>query len=95
MFPIAIDFGRFSGRSQEFGDSKRRQKSLADAWAERTGIPIDLRLCEEGVSGFQRQKRRSLLRPRLVVFVEQPKEPRPGRGVPPRVEKSPRLRVER
>src|SRR5690348_1231176 len=51
MFPVAIDYSRFSGTAQEIGDSKRRQKSLADAWAERTGVPIDLRLGDDGVSG--------------------------------------------
>src|SRR5262245_56970977 len=58
MFPIAIDFLRFSGRSQEFGDSRRRQRSLADAWSERTTVPIDIRVSEEGVSGFKDQERR-------------------------------------
>ena len=51
MLPVAVDYGRFSNTVQELGDSKRRQKSLADAWATRTGIPIDLRLSDEGVSG--------------------------------------------
>jgi hypothetical protein len=58
MFPIAIDYGRFSDQIQEIGDSKRRQKSLADAWSERTEISIDTRLVDEGVSGYKRQKQR-------------------------------------
>jgi DNA invertase Pin-like site-specific DNA recombinase len=53
MFPVAFDYLRFSGMRQEYGDSKRRQKSLSDAWSERTGIPIDLSLKDEGVSGFR------------------------------------------
>ena len=51
MLPIAIDYTRFSSPAQAAGDSRRRQKSLADAWSDRTGIPIDLRLADEGVSG--------------------------------------------
>lgn len=58
MFPVAIDYGRFSNTVQEMGDSKHRQKSLADAWSERTGVPIDLRLCGEGESGYKNQKQR-------------------------------------
>lgn len=58
MFPIAIDYRRFSNPEQEQGDSKRRQKSRADAWSARTGVPIDLRLSDDGASGFSRQDRR-------------------------------------
>jgi hypothetical protein len=58
MFPIAVDYGRFSGQQQEHGDTKRRQKGLADAWAEETGVPIDLRLGDDGVSGWGNADRR-------------------------------------
>lgn len=58
MLPIAIDYGRFSGASQEEGDSASRQQSLADQWSQRTGIPIDQRLFDENVSGYKNQKRR-------------------------------------
>jgi hypothetical protein len=52
MFPVAIDLGRFSGMQQELGNSRHRQKSLADAWSEKTGIPIDVTLFDEGASGW-------------------------------------------
>jgi hypothetical protein len=58
MFPVAVDYGRFSATIQELGTSKDRQKSLSDAWTERTGVPIDKRLFDEGVSGYKNQRRR-------------------------------------
>jgi DNA invertase Pin-like site-specific DNA recombinase len=58
MFPVATDYLRFSGQRQEDGDTKRRQRSLSDAWSQRTGIPIDLRLADEAVSGLKDQERR-------------------------------------
>jgi DNA invertase Pin-like site-specific DNA recombinase len=57
MFPVAVDYLRFSKLWQEAGDSIRRQVSLADAWEARTKIPIDrtIELRDEGVTAFQKR----------------------------------------
>jgi hypothetical protein len=60
MFPVATDYGRFSGQKQEAGHSAERQLSLADAWSQRTGIPIDLSLFDEAASGWGVKGRRRL-----------------------------------
>jgi hypothetical protein len=69
MFPVAFDYKRFSDPSQAEGDSTRRQESLSDAWSERTGIPIDATLKDEGVSGMD-PKRRTDERYGLACFLK-------------------------
>ncbi len=70
MFPVAIDYSRFSAAIQELGDSQRRQKGLAANWSERTGIPIDLRLSDEGVSGRNKARRTNSDRYDLALFLD-------------------------
>jgi len=52
--PKAYSYRRFSTPAQEQGDSLRRQTAMAEAWAERRGVPLDteLNLTDRGVSAF-------------------------------------------
>ena len=52
--PKAYSYKRFSTPAQAEGDSLRRQTAMAQAWADRTGVPLDteLKLTDEGVSGY-------------------------------------------
>lgn len=68
--PVAIDYLRFSGVRQELGDSRRRQRGLSDAWSERTGVPIDLSLADEGVSGLKGLNHSDPERYALAQFLE-------------------------
>jgi hypothetical protein len=50
--PKAYSYKRFSTPAQSEGDSLRRQTAMAQAWADREGVPLDteLKLTDEGVS---------------------------------------------
>jgi DNA invertase Pin-like site-specific DNA recombinase len=52
--PKAYSYKRFSTPAQAQGDSLRRQTALAQAWADREGVPLDteLDLTDEGVSAY-------------------------------------------
>ncbi|MCW5701754.1 MAG: recombinase family protein [Bradyrhizobium sp.] len=52
--PKAYSYKRFSTPAQAEGDSLRRQTAMAQAWADREGIPLDteLKLTDEGVSAY-------------------------------------------
>ena len=52
--PKAYSYKRFSTPAQADGDSLRRQTAMAEAWAERIGVPLDteLQLTDEGVSAY-------------------------------------------
>jgi DNA invertase Pin-like site-specific DNA recombinase len=52
--PKAYSYKRFSTPAQAQGDSLRRQTAMAQAWADRTGVPLDteLNLTDEGVSAY-------------------------------------------
>jgi DNA invertase Pin-like site-specific DNA recombinase len=52
--PKAYSYKRFSTPAQEQGDSLRRQTAMAQAWADRKGIPLDteLNLTDRGVSAY-------------------------------------------
>jgi len=52
--PKAYSYKRFSTPAQAQGDSLRRQTAMAQAWADRKGIPLDteLNLTDEGVSAY-------------------------------------------
>ena len=52
--PKAYSYKRFSTQAQAEGDSLRRQTAMAEAWADREGIPLDteLKLTDEGVSAY-------------------------------------------
>src|ERR1700733_260201 len=52
--PKAYSYKRFSTPKQAEGDSLRRQTAMAQAWADRTGVPLDteLQLTDEGVSAY-------------------------------------------
>lgn len=68
--PVAIDYSRWSKPEQSQGDSARRQAGLADAWSARTGIPIDLRLNDDGVSGRNKKRRADADKYDLALFLE-------------------------
>jgi DNA invertase Pin-like site-specific DNA recombinase len=52
--PKAYSYKRFSTPAQAQGDSLRRQTAMAQAWADREGVPLDteLNLTDEGVSAY-------------------------------------------
>jgi DNA invertase Pin-like site-specific DNA recombinase len=52
--PKAYSYKRFSTPAQELGDSLRRQTAMAQAWADRKGVPLDteLNLTDRGVSAY-------------------------------------------
>jgi hypothetical protein len=52
--PKAYSYKRFSTPAQEHGDSLRRQTAMAQAWADRKGVPLDteLNLTDRGVSAY-------------------------------------------
>ena len=52
--PKAYSYKRFSTAAQAEGDSLRRQTAMAQAWADRVGVPLDteLTLTDEGVSAY-------------------------------------------
>jgi DNA invertase Pin-like site-specific DNA recombinase len=52
--PKAYSYKRFSTPAQEQGDSLRRQTAMAQAWADRNGVPLDteLNLTDRGVSAY-------------------------------------------
>ncbi|MGY4605233.1 DNA invertase Pin-like site-specific DNA recombinase [Bradyrhizobium sp. USDA 4474] len=52
--PKAYSYKRFSTPAQEKGDSLRRQTAIAQAWADRVGVPLDteLNLTDRGVSAY-------------------------------------------
>jgi DNA invertase Pin-like site-specific DNA recombinase len=52
--PKAYSYKRFSTPAQEQGDSLRRQTAMAQAWADRMGVPLDteLNLTDRGVSAY-------------------------------------------
>jgi DNA invertase Pin-like site-specific DNA recombinase len=52
--PKAYSYKRFSTPAQAEGDSLRRQTAMAQAWADREGVPLDteLKLTDEGVSAY-------------------------------------------
>jgi DNA invertase Pin-like site-specific DNA recombinase len=52
--PKAYSYKRFSTPAQAQGDSLRRQIAMAQAWADRKGVPLDieLNLTDEGVSAY-------------------------------------------
>jgi len=52
--PKAYSYKRFSTPAQAQGDSLRRQTKMAQAWADREGVPLDtdLNLTDEGVSAY-------------------------------------------
>lgn len=52
--PKAYSYKRFSTPAQEQGDSLRRQTAMAQAWADRKGVPLDteLNLTDRGVSAL-------------------------------------------
>jgi DNA invertase Pin-like site-specific DNA recombinase len=52
--PKAFSYKRFSTPAQEQGDSLRRQTAMAQAWADRMGVPLDteLKLTDRGVSAY-------------------------------------------
>jgi DNA invertase Pin-like site-specific DNA recombinase len=52
--PKAYSYKRFSTPAQAEGDSLRRQTAMAQAWADRMGVPLDteLKLTDEGVSAY-------------------------------------------
>ncbi|UWU69142.1 recombinase family protein [Bradyrhizobium sp. NC92] len=52
--PKAYSYKRFSTPAQEQGDSLRRQTAMAQAWADRMGVPLDtqLNLIDRGVSAL-------------------------------------------
>src|ERR1700723_1964653 len=52
--PKAYSYKRFSTPAQEHGDSLRRQTAMAQAWADRRGVPLDteLNLTDRGISAY-------------------------------------------
>src|ERR1700692_3106560 len=50
----AYSYKRFSTPAQAQGDSLRRQTAMAQAWADRTGVPLDteLNLTDQGISAY-------------------------------------------
>jgi len=52
--PKAYSYMRFSTPAQEQGDSLRRQTAMAQAWADRMGVPLDteLNLTDRGISAY-------------------------------------------
>ncbi len=52
--PKAYSYKRFSTPAQEQGDSLRRQTAIAQAWADRMGVPLDteLNLTDRGISAY-------------------------------------------
>ena len=52
--PKAYSYKRFSTPAQAEGDSLRRQTAMAQAWADRMGVPLDteLNLTDEGISAY-------------------------------------------
>src|SRR3954451_1430087 len=52
--PKAYSYKRFSTPAQAEGDSLRRQTAMAQAWADRVGVPLDteLKLTDEGLSAY-------------------------------------------
>ena len=52
--PKAYSYKRFSTPAQAQGDSLRRQTAMAQAWADREGVPLDteLNLTDRGVSAY-------------------------------------------
>ncbi len=73
MFPIAVDYKRYSGiQHQESGDSINRQTNLAQEWSRRTGISIDqaIVLEDHGVSGLHGISRSDPDRYALARFLQ-------------------------
>lgn len=52
--PKAYSYKRFSTPAQEQGDSLRRQSAMAQAWADRIGVPLDteFNLTDRGMSAY-------------------------------------------
>ncbi len=50
----AYSYKRFSTPAQAQGDSLRRQTAMAQAWADRTGVPstTELNLRDQGISAY-------------------------------------------
>lgn len=67
---LAFSYIRFSSERQKRGDSIRRQKNSAEAWAEKNGIPLDTSSYRDlGVSGFTGEHRKNPDRNGLALFL--------------------------
>ena len=50
--PLVISYDRFSAPTQSKGDSKRRQKSLADNYCRRQNLTLDNEIHDDGLSAW-------------------------------------------
>src|SRR5262245_66540258 len=71
--PIAYSLLRFSSPEQSKGDSRRRQTADAEAWCQRTGVPLDtsLWLFDPAVSGYTPKHRNNPDHYALAAFIKQ------------------------
>jgi hypothetical protein len=61
MPPVAYSYIRFSSEPQAWGDSRRRQASMAERYAAKQGLALDSTLSfrDIGVSAFHSRNRQA------------------------------------